>query len=73
MFSSKPYTPLWSGFKKESVELTFVYPQRGSDKTQAKINDAMPHTCTAGHSAVRTHHMPYEYKKRVLFAILLLV
>ena len=25
--------------------MTFVYLQRGSDKTQAKINDTMPHTC----------------------------
>ena len=34
--------------KKESVELIFVYRQRGSDKTQAKINDTMPHTWKYG-------------------------
>lgn len=30
--------------KRESVESNFVYPLEGSDKTQAKINDAIPHT-----------------------------
>jgi len=30
--------------KKESVELISVYLIEGSDKTQAKINDTMPHT-----------------------------
>ena len=29
---------------KESVELTFVYQVEGSGKTQAKINDTIPHT-----------------------------
>ena len=33
--------------KKESVEMIFVYNVGGSDKTQAKINDTMPHTCNA--------------------------
>ena len=29
---------------KESVELTFVYQVEGCGKTQAKINDTIPHT-----------------------------
>ena len=29
---------------KESVELTFVYHVEGCGKTQAKINDTIPHT-----------------------------
>ena len=29
---------------KESVELTFVYYVEGCGKTQAKINDTIPHT-----------------------------
>ena len=33
--------------KKESVEMIPVYHVGGSDKTQAKINDTMPHTCIA--------------------------
>jgi hypothetical protein len=32
------------GIYKESVELTFVYQVEGCEKTQAKINDTIPHT-----------------------------
>ena len=40
-----PYNSYAAGYvQKESVELNFVYLTEGSDKTQAKINDAMPHT-----------------------------
>ena len=31
-------------YKKKSVELISVYLQEGCGKTQAKINDTMPHT-----------------------------
>ena len=31
-------------YNKESVELTFVYQVEGCGKTQAKINDTIPHT-----------------------------
>ena len=42
--ASKELKDKINDYLKESVEMIPVYPQRGSDKTQAKINDTMPHT-----------------------------
>ena len=50
-----------------------VYLQRGSDKTQAKINDTMPHTWIVWVHAQRVHsHIAIQEMSAVHIILLLL-
>ena len=63
-------TPKMTSIYKESVELTFVYPNEGCGKTLLKITDTIPHTvvdmeyqgaeCTYPHVSTRSECCPFR-------------